>query len=204
MDRILEGSRPMSVLLAHRLRQGATGVSRQRQAMIIRGYRLEIEQEMKAICIDVLDLISNHLLPSLVRDFATTEEEMSYRFESNVYYLQMQGDFHRYLAEAIPEYNEERAGHIAVSRIVYYEGDDTSRCHLRPRNPMKLKMARKLSSFLHDVDGNREAAYQMASQAVEEANYALQWHPPSNAIQVQESCALLRLLVAKRNQWAPH
>lgn len=49
--------------------------------------RVQVEDELEEICLSILDLLDNHLIPS-----ATTGE-------SKVFYLKMKGDYHRYLAE---------------------------------------------------------------------------------------------------------
>lgn len=48
---------------------------------------MQVENELQDICLSILDLLDNHLVPS-----ASTGE-------SKVFYLKMKGDYHRYLAE---------------------------------------------------------------------------------------------------------
>lgn len=48
---------------------------------------VQVENELQDICLSILDLLDNHLIPS-----ASTGE-------SKVFYLKMKGDYHRYLAE---------------------------------------------------------------------------------------------------------
>jgi 14-3-3 protein len=59
-----------------------------------------VEKELQDICISILDLLDNHLIPS-----ASTGE-------SKVFYFKMKGDYHRYLAEfKTQEQREESAKH---------------------------------------------------------------------------------------------
>merc|ERR1739848_316879 len=55
---------------------------------MIKDYREKIENELRTICKDVLNLLDNFLLP------ATNEN-----VEGKVFYLKMKGDYYRYLAE---------------------------------------------------------------------------------------------------------
>lgn len=63
-------------------------------------FHLQVETELQEICISILDLLDNHLIPS-----ASTGE-------SKVFYYKMKGDYHRYLAEfKTQEQREESAKH---------------------------------------------------------------------------------------------
>lgn len=63
-------------------------------------FPLQVEKELQEICISILDLLDNHLIPS-----ASTGE-------SKVFYYKMKGDYHRYLAEfKTQEQREESAKH---------------------------------------------------------------------------------------------
>lgn len=58
---------------------------------------LQVENELQDICMSILDLLDNHLVPS-----ASTGE-------SKVFYLKMKGDYHRYLAEFKTENSRKEA-----------------------------------------------------------------------------------------------
>lgn len=61
---------------------------------------MQVEKELQEICLSILDLLDNHLIPS-----ASTGE-------SKVFYYKMKGDYHRYLAEfKTQEQREESAKH---------------------------------------------------------------------------------------------
>jgi len=49
--------------------------------------RAQVEKELQDICLSILDLLDNHMIPSASSG------------ESKVFYLKMKGDYHRYLAE---------------------------------------------------------------------------------------------------------
>ena len=48
---------------------------------------MQVEKELQDICLSILDLLDNHMIPSASSG------------ESKVFYLKMKGDYHRYLAE---------------------------------------------------------------------------------------------------------
>ncbi|GAB4847259.1 hypothetical protein Ancab_026300 [Ancistrocladus abbreviatus] len=54
---------------------------------LIRDYRSEVESEVLSICDSILKLLDSKLIPS------------ASSADSNVFYLKMKGDYHRYLAE---------------------------------------------------------------------------------------------------------
>lgn len=54
---------------------------------LVSDYRIKIENELKRICQEVLDVLEDKLLPTA----SSTE--------STIFYLKMKGDYFRYLAE---------------------------------------------------------------------------------------------------------
>eukprot|EP00796_Vickermania_ingenoplastis_P004868 gene4868-3489_t len=54
---------------------------------LIKGFKRQVEKELAEICNDVLDLLTQYLIPAADND------------ESKVYYYKLKGDYHRYYAE---------------------------------------------------------------------------------------------------------
>eukprot|EP00618_Florenciella_parvula_P019249 CAMPEP_0119479718 /NCGR_PEP_ID=MMETSP1344-20130328/8853_1 /TAXON_ID=236787 /ORGANISM="Florenciella parvula, Strain CCMP2471" /LENGTH=213 /DNA_ID=CAMNT_0007513967 /DNA_START=86 /DNA_END=726 /DNA_ORIENTATION=+ len=63
------------------------GKSDTSQLPLIQDYKKKIEDELVAICDEILDVIANELIPQ------------SQSEEGKVFYYKMKGDYHRYLAE---------------------------------------------------------------------------------------------------------
>jgi 14-3-3 protein epsilon len=72
---------------------------------------MQVEEELEEICLSILELLDNHLIPS-----ASTGE-------SKVFYLKMKGDYHRYLAEFKTENARKEA---AESTLLAYKAAQVS------------------------------------------------------------------------------
>lgn len=116
---------------------------------IARSYRDKIEEELKTICQEVLDLLDEHLIVK-----ASTPE-------SKVFYLKMKGDYYRYLAEVA---GEERAEIVNNSKLAYEGAFDISKGEMAPTHPIRLGLALNFSVFYYEISNSPEAACQLAKQ----------------------------------------
>jgi len=121
---------------------------------IARSYRDKIEEELKTICQEVLDLLDEHLIVK-----ASTPE-------SKVFYLKMKGDYYRYLAEVA---GEERAEIVNNSKLAYEGAFDISKGEMAPTHPIRLGLALNSSVFYYEISNSPEAACQLAKQAFDDA-----------------------------------
>lgn len=72
---------------------------------IAKSYREKIEQELKDICQQVLDLLDKYLIAKATNP------------ESKVFYLKMKGDYYRYLAEVFA--GDQRQTIVSESQLAY-------------------------------------------------------------------------------------
>jgi len=127
-------------------------------AELANNYRQEIEKELEERCHEVLNLITNHLLP--------TVEETPNPVEAKVFYLKMKGDYYRYLVEVTT--GEKKTGLGNDSKDAYTKATDAA-ADLPSTHPIKLGLALNFSVFHYEImsDGNR--ACELAKKAFDDA-----------------------------------
>lgn len=121
----------------------------------IRDYRVKVEQELAAICRDILDILVQHLIPN-----ASTGE-------SKVFYYKMKGDYHRYLAEFATA--SERQNAADDSLAAYKAASDIASTDLPPTHPIRLGLALNFSVFYYEILNFPDRACQLAKQAFDDA-----------------------------------
>jgi 14-3-3 protein beta/theta/zeta len=118
-------------------------------------YRKKIEAELKDICQNVLKLLKDFLI------------EAASVPESKVFYLKMQGDYYRYLAEVSGE--EDRQANVGFSQEAYTSAFDISKAEMAPTHPIRLGLALNFSVFYYEITSAPEKACQLAKQAFDDA-----------------------------------
>jgi hypothetical protein len=121
----------------------------------VRDYRTKIETELKQVCGDVLVLLGSHLIPH------------AENVESKVFYLKMQGDYHRYLAEFTVA--DERARITKDSQQAYQAAFEVASKEMPPTHPIRLGLALNFSVFYYEILNSPEKACQLAKQAFDDA-----------------------------------
>ncbi|KAF2882036.1 hypothetical protein ILUMI_24136 [Ignelater luminosus] len=124
-------------------------------SQMIQDYKEVVELEIRKICTDVLCLLDVYLLPK-----ATTAE-------IKVFFLQMKGDYCRYLVEIAK--GQERIDMINEVHKAYQDGFNTSVEELPPVHHARLGLALNYSVFYGDVLNQKEEAKNLATQAINEA-----------------------------------
>ncbi|GME98927.1 unnamed protein product [[Candida] boidinii] len=81
------GARRASWRIVSSIEQKEEAKGNEKQVALIIDYRSKIETELTNICHDILNVLSEHLIPTAQSG------------ESKVFYYKMKGDYHRYLAE---------------------------------------------------------------------------------------------------------
>ncbi|KAL6578350.1 14-3-3 protein 7 [Orobanche minor] len=121
----------------------------------IKSYRQRVEDELTKICMDILSLIEDHLLPS------------SSTAESSVFYYKMKGDYFRYLAEF--KSGDDRKDAADQSVKAYEAATSSASTDLAPTHPIRLGLALNFSVFYYEILNSPERACYLARQAFDEA-----------------------------------
>ena len=123
----------------------------------IAAYRSSVEDELQAICNDVLALIDDYCLENAPE----TEPD------SHVFYQKMKADYHRYIAEYSEGDKKQNAAKDADE--AYKAAHATADKGLAVTHPIRLGLALNYSVFQYEVLGNPDEACKMARTAFEDA-----------------------------------
>ncbi|CAI0380357.1 unnamed protein product [Linum tenue] len=69
------------------IEQKEEGRKNEEHVVLVKDYRSKVENELSDVCASILNLLDSNLVPSAASS------------ESEVFYLKMKGDYHRYMAE---------------------------------------------------------------------------------------------------------
>jgi 14-3-3 protein epsilon len=155
--------------------------TRENVAMIVM-LRKQFEDELAAICKDLLNLLDEFLIPAAQAG------------EPKVFYLKMKGDYHRYHAETIPSDSERNAALAA-----YQEAMKVANENLAPTNPIRLGLVLNFSVFHYEIMKNYEIGFNLARQAYDEAVPELESLPEE---EYRESSLIVQLLRDNLNLWS--
>uniref|UniRef100_H2ZQW6 14-3-3 protein epsilon n=1 Tax=Ciona savignyi TaxID=51511 RepID=H2ZQW6_CIOSA len=122
---------------------------------MISAYKKKVEDELKKICTDILDLIKTFLIPNSVNA------------ESKVFYFKMQGDYHRYLAEF--ETGSDRKDAAEKSLVSYKGAEEVAQTELAPTHPIRLGLALNFSVFYYEILNSPDRACRLAKTAFDDA-----------------------------------
>jgi len=136
----------------------------ERKQAMAKEYRCKVETELRDICNDVLKLLEHFLIPT------------SKNSESKVFYLKMQGDYYRYLAEvsAKKEAGVETEGAsyervVAQSEQSYQDAFEIAKEQMQPTHPIRLGLALNYSVFFYEILNSPDRACHLAKQAFDDA-----------------------------------
>ena len=122
---------------------------------LIKTYRQKIEGELEQTCQSILGLLNDHLVPSAASS------------ESKVFYLKMQGDYYRYLAEFKTSDDKTSAGDETLK--AYKAAQDIATTDLASTHPIRLGLAPNFSVFYYEILNSPEQACKMAKSAFDDA-----------------------------------
>lgn len=151
-------------------------------------YREKVEEELKTICNEVLDLLKNHLIPRA--------EEDDTLYDSRVFYLKMQGDYYRYLSEV--SQGEQRKDHVDMSMKAYKEATKIAGEKMPTTHPIRLGLALNFSVFYYEIMNNPDEACKLAKSAFDDAIASLD---QLNEDSYKDSTLIMQLLRDNLTLW---
>jgi len=150
--------------------------------VLITNYRAAIEKELLEKCTEILELLSATLVPR------------STQVEAQVFFLKMQGDYHRYLAELNSTDRSERAN---AAHGAYTQAMAVAEQALPVNNSLRLGLALNLAVFFNEVFNSPAEACQLAKKTLDEAGQMLDANNPND----QEGIGILTLLQDNYGLW---
>jgi 14-3-3 protein epsilon len=155
------GSRRASWRIISSVESKEAGKGNEQNKNEAKQYREKIEKELNQICGEIIDLLKDKLIPGAQKG----EAEQNY--ESQVFYLKMKGDYHRYMAEystdeAAKESSEE-------AKASYSAAMEAAERNLAVTHPIRLGLALNFSVFHYEVLNEPDQACSMARKAFEDA-----------------------------------
>ncbi|XP_047957162.1 14-3-3 protein 7-like [Salvia hispanica] len=149
------GARRASWRILSSIEQKEESKGHEQNVKRIKSYRQKVEDELTKICMDILAVIDDHLLPS------------SSTGESSVFYYKMKGDYYRYLAEF--KSTDDRKEAADQSLKAYEAATSAASTDLAPTHPIRLGLALNFSVFYYEILNSPERACHLAKQAFDEA-----------------------------------
>uniref|UniRef100_A0A7S4F0T8 14-3-3 domain-containing protein n=1 Tax=Chrysotila carterae TaxID=13221 RepID=A0A7S4F0T8_CHRCT len=144
----------LRIITAIKQRESEKNPDGQNQAQIA-AYKSKVEDELKAICADILGLLKDYLIKDTLQS------------EPNVFYRKMQADYHRYLAEFASD--AEKEDNASAAFEAYKDAMATAEADLAPTHPIRLGLALNYSVFLYEVKKSEEPACTLAKAAFDAA-----------------------------------
>lgn len=122
---------------------------------LVKSYKTKIENELVAICEEILGIIDSTLVPN------STNEE------AKVFYHKMKGDYCRYLAEF--QEGEVRKVSSGKALEAYNNASEIAAKHLAPTHPIRLGLALNFSVFYYEILNSPDRACHLAKSAFDDA-----------------------------------
>nr|XP_054771365.1 14-3-3 protein zeta-like [Lytechinus pictus] len=157
-----------------------------------RKYRLDIEKELKDICNEILDLLSNTLIPGMTDVAGATSVE-----SGKVFYHKMEGDYARYLAEIATM--EDGKACLERSIKAYTKASEIAEQKLNATDPIRLGLALNFSVFHYEIMGSPERARELAKTAFDGAIAELEYLKDDS---YKDATLIMQLLRDNLTLWA--
>ncbi|KRX03162.1 14-3-3 domain [Pseudocohnilembus persalinus] len=150
-------------------------------------YKKKIEQELQAICVEILLIIDKSLMPN------------SQQIESKIFYLKMKGDYNRYLSEFThgtkkKEYMK-RAEEAYLSALEKLKADNSGFTKI---NPLLIGVALNCSVFYYEIKNDLQKACDLAQTTFDEALQDIQ---SIDEDQYKDATTILQLLNDNLTAW---
>jgi len=151
-------------------------------------YKAIVEDELEAICNEVLSLLKDHLCKNVKGNGDETE----------VFYLKMCGDYYRYLSEFKTD-PEDKASDIKKNAEKYYkEAMDVAEANLNETHPTRLGLALNFSVCYYEILKEPEKACDLAKKSFDAAIEKLD---TLNDASYKDSTLIMQLLRDNLTLW---
>merc|ERR1712025_908001 len=155
---------------------------------LLNKYKGIVEDELEAICNEVLGLLKDHLCKNVKGNGDETE----------VFYLKMCGDYYRYLSEFKTE-PEDKASEIKKNAEKYYkEAMDVAEANLNETHPTRLGLALNFSVCYYEILKEPEKACDLAKKSFDAAIEKLD---TLNDASYKDSTLIMQLLRDNLTLW---
>ncbi len=114
-----------------------------------------LEQRIREIALEFLDIIHSYIMPTITSH------------ESRVYYLKLQADYTRYIAELSAGAEHRRLSEQTYN--TYEKAAEIAICYLAPSNPVRINLMLNFSVFYYEVYNSPERACILAKAAFNHA-----------------------------------
>lgn len=125
---------------------------------LVQEYIKEVEKELNEVCLDIVQLLDEKLLPSLPADDT----------DAQVFCLKLKGDYFRYLSEIINEKGERNQENVEKARVAYEQAKEAAE-KLSKTHPVRLGLALNFSVYYYEIDNDSKKACKLAKEAFDEA-----------------------------------
>lgn len=152
---------------------------------VLQAYKTQVEKELDDICVRVLNILEEKLIPN-GKKCGATEEAL-------VFYLKMAGDYYRYRAEPgnSNDYDNKSAD-------FYKQAYDTAKDHLEATHPIRLGLALNYSVCYYEILKDKAKACELAKNAFDEAISQLDNLPEAS---YKDSTLIMQLLRDNLTLW---
>jgi len=132
-------------------------------AELLEKYKTIVEDELEAICREVLDLLTTHLCKNVQGNQDETE----------VFYLKMCGDYYRYLSEFRPDGTADHDGETMkfpdMAAVYYQKAMDVAEAGLKETHPTRLGLALNFSVCYYEILKKPDKACELAKKSFDAA-----------------------------------
>jgi len=151
---------------------------------LLNKYKKLVEDELEAICNEVLELLTKHLCKNVEGNGDETE----------VFYLKMCGDYYRYLSEFRTESEEIKA----KAEEYYKKAMDVAEANLNETHPTRLGLALNFSVCYYEILKKPEKACDLAKKSFDAAIEKLD---TLNDASYKDSTLIMQLLRDNLTLW---
>jgi len=151
---------------------------------LLEKYKKLVEDELEAICNEVLELLTKHLCKNVEGNGDETE----------VFYLKMCGDYYRYLSEFRTESDEIKA----KAEEYYKKAMDVAEANLNETHPTRLGLALNFSVCYYEILKKPEKACDLAKKSFDAAIEKLD---TLNDASYKDSTLIMQLLRDNLTLW---